>query len=391
MLAQTGFRTITDNQKHIKINNGSEVRILTAGTKTTGRGFTYHLILCSEAAYYQNSIEVMSSLLKARYKGGSQVIFESTASSGDTHFRRTWEGAYYKKFFTGYEDHPLHTYDPDSIDDDTWQSLQDNFGFTRRDAAAHWWLTLHKDSGGDFIRQIRECPLTPEQAFIAAEGRFISVDPPAKHYAIDKVYPKLHIFTEPDPKGRYIFSVDTSAGIGSDDSVVVVWDCIKNNIAALWVDNHTEIAGLVSVIKYIYSKYKAKYIIVETNGVGHATFQGVVAGKMPALEYKASGNRKESNVYSSFLWAKDQIVNKGLLADERLTENCRSCQIHTNPTTGKTYFSGKKDIIAAISFLGANKGLIQIVATEPEKRTLGPNAFDLQAEIANTLTKKRMR
>ena len=67
------------------------IHIATAGTKTSGRGFTPLTLLLSEAAYYQNSKEVMASLLNAVPKTPeSMVEIESTANGMAGDFWEMW-------------------------------------------------------------------------------------------------------------------------------------------------------------------------------------------------------------------------------------------------------------------------------------------------------------
>lgn len=74
----------------------SQGRIIveTAGKTTVGRGFTPLYLLCSEAAYYENSEQVMNSLLNSvPDTPESMVIVESTANGMSGYFWSMWEAA----------------------------------------------------------------------------------------------------------------------------------------------------------------------------------------------------------------------------------------------------------------------------------------------------------
>jgi hypothetical protein len=377
-----------DVPKEIVLANGSRFIFLTAESGSAGRGFTFGLVVLSEAAYYKNSTEFVSSILGAAQ--GAQIIMESTAFAGDSHYRSTWEGEKFTKFFSPLESHPNYRQDPDAIDDRLWEELAATYGFTDRSVASWWYHeALHTRCGGNEFKAAQDYPVSPEHAFTKAQGRWIPLDPKIRPYIIDPDT-KVKVFAEPrqDWTGRYVMAVDTSAGGGGDYSVILVWDCFKSEIAAMWSDNFTLVDAFADKIKQVYAVYKPKHIIIEGNGVGSGPIAICRSAHLPVLEYTAKS--KDSNgktVYAGFLWARQMIMN-GLTGDEHLAENCRSCVIKT-PKPGHYDFTGSKDVIAALSFLGNHQEIINKIANEPQPRVVPAGAFDAEKHKKSVIKAKK--
>jgi hypothetical protein len=366
-------KLLVDSASRIQLPNYTNICAITAGATEPGRGYTFSLILCSEAAYYRDSIATMNALLNASAKK-SQIILESTASSDDTHFRRMWDGDTYTKFFSPFEAHANYRLPAHSITDDEWDVLRNKYNFSRRDSAA-FWLSKYKDNGSDDERTLREFPILPEHAFIASSGRWINVDPPVLPYTRDEQHPKIKYFTPFDKTHKYVYGVDTAAGNGGDDSVCVVYDTTTRKIAALFADNNTKIDDFVHIINKIANIYRPEYLFVETNGIGEGTTRLLQSKGHPVVEYTAN----QSDRYIGFLWARNQ-VKAGLAADEQFLRNCQSCQVEQT-VGGQVKFSGQKDIIAALSFIGVNKSIIDDMASRPPPRVVPEGAWDKQAHL----------
>jgi hypothetical protein len=370
----------TDRAKVIELPNKSTFVALTAGSKTTGRSWSYSLLICSEAAWYKDSQEVMTALLGS-CKGDAQVILESTASAGDTHFRRAFEGDRWTKFFSDFEKHHTYKKEADSISDEEWENLKKSYGFTVRESAA-WWYDKWKEFGEDTSRMLKEYPLCPEHAFLSADGRFISVDPPVRDYHRHKEMQKLKIFTPPETNGRYVISVDTAGGEGGDDSVILVYNCTTNEIDALFTDNYTKTDELPILVKKINLLYKARYVIIETTGIGDPVYRQCVRdSSMRVLEYKPNNKTRMTN----FLTAR-RMINDGLAADEVFRDNCQSCFVEYK---GKeAFFSGRKDCIAALSFIAAYGETVKRIQEEPPERVVPAGSFDAKKHIQKVLQRQ---
>ena len=375
---ELGVTITADRSDYLSLGNGSHVDVLTAGTSTDGRGSTYHLILCSEAAYYRDSDDLMASLLHATY-ASAQVILESTASAAETHFKRAWEGKSFKKFFSPFEAHPNYKADPAKISDDRWEELKKDYEFTDRAAAAYWFINLEKINN-DITRMLREMPIKPEHAWLSAEGRFINVNPAVREYAVHHMNSNIHIFNQPAEGHKYVFGVDTATGKDRDDSVVVVYDLHACNIAAQFCNNTTEIDGLVKVICILNDMYKPKQIYTENNGIGEATVQKLYNLRLPVVAYVAKGGLSAGSRFNNFLLVKQAIEQHDLCSDEHLLENCRSCMISTTKH-GKADFSGQKDVIAALSFIFNFQASFESIRNEEPPRVVKPGAYDLYGEI----------
>lgn len=350
MAEQLNIGIASSSMKHIEFSNSSFITTLTAGAATTGRGRTFSLIVLSEAGFYDKSEESMASLLPALTIDG-QIIMESTATATDTVFRRTWEdeSSKYNKIFLGMECHSNYRANPNEIDDELWEYLRDEFEFSSRGAASWWWQKI-QSSGGDEILGIREYPNTPKQAFLAAEGLWIKRCPDILPYKSDVKYKDIHIFKAYDKNSVYVFSVDTASGGGgeTDDSVILVWDVLREEIAASFVSNEVSMDFLTDLIVYLNFIYMPKFIIVEKNGIGAGTVEFGRKKNLPIIEYDAN----PASRHKGFVWAKRKVEG-GLNSDEHLRENCLSCTVvPTKSANGVDRFIGKKDVIAALSFIG---------------------------------------
>jgi hypothetical protein len=384
LVLQTGMEVVRDASDFLQIENGSQVDVLTAGAKDAGRSRTYHLILCSEAAYYEESEEMMSSLLKARFLGNSQVILESTAQAKPTHYRQMWESDSFEHFFSPFESHVGYRADPDLISDELWENLKSLYGFTRRDSAAYWWEDYRKNAS-DISKQLREFPIQPEHAWLSAAGRWINKDPHIRPYTSYIKNTNIHIFDQPNPDHLYVFGVDTASGKLSDQSVAVVYCLNTGQIAASFADNATGLEGLVEVCVTLAQLYKPKNIYVENNGIGESTYQYLVRKGLPVYPYVAKTNSR----YLGFVWARKQI-EAGLASDEHLLVNCQSCIVKTSKS-GNIDFTGQKDVLAALSFIGVHADTFPDMLKEAKPRQILPGHYDMLADMDLNAHRKRRR
>lgn len=379
---QHNIRLLSDSANKLTLPNGTSIHTITAGAKTAGRSYTFSLIVCSEAAYYLDSFTVMTALLATK-TSNAQVIIESTASAGDSHYRTSWESDFYTKFFSPFENHPSYK-SSQPITDELFTDLKEQYGFTSREAAS-WWYSKLREIGNDVPKMLREYPLVPEQAFQAATGRWVQVDPRILPYRTHPIHPKLRLFEQYDDTKRYIVSVDTAAGGGGDDSVVIVYNCSVGTIAAQFVDNQTKIDELSRIAWCAATEWNAKSVIIEDNGIGEGTVIECQRLNLPVHRHSANN----ANRYIGFLWARNRIM-EGLASDDHLRRNCMSCQVETSPK-GTVSFTGEKDVLAALSFIGANLPLVEQVKSIPPPRVIGPNQFDAQKALNRAIKNNKRR
>ena len=375
---QLEIKLLVNNDNTVKLSNNSTIKALTAGSNSTGRGSTYSLMVCSEAAYYIDSHETMAALLAAT-TSDSKIILESTASAGDTHFKRSWDSEAWTQFFSGFESHTNYKVQEEEISDGDFERLSLLYGFKDRGSAG-WWLSKLNELNNDTVRMLREYPIIPAHSFTAASGKWISKTPSIKPYTNYYLNPKIHIFSEYNPSHKYYVGVDTSSGSGGDDSCIVVWNANTEEIVCSFTDNNTKIDQLCDVISVINQMYSAKLIFIEKNGVGEGTLAICRTRGLPVFSHVTTN----TNRYIGYLDARNRI-DKGLCADEHLVENCNSCTVSENDS--KVKFSGRKDYLSALSFIFSNYSIIKEEISKPPERVIGPNQFDGLALLRSNKSK----
>jgi hypothetical protein len=369
-LSQCGKRLRTDSQYLLELNNGTKYVTLTAGSKTAGRGYTFSLIVASECAYYENSQDVMAALL-ATTTNNAKVIIESTAAAGDNYYRSIWDGENeYKKVFSPFSQHPNYKTMRDVTEDDI--ALPRSHGIQNVESAT-WWMDKYRDLGSDEIRMLREYPEHPHQAFSASQGRWIPTDTEVLPYHTDHVYP-IKIFQSPSADMKYYVGVDVAAGHGGDDSAIVVYGS-DERIHATYAANTVKIDEYAHVIQRVVDLYEPKMVIVEKNGLG----EGLSAILNQAGVLHIPHTTTATTAYTGMLWVRNQIV-AGLAACETLRDNCQSCQIETN-SSGKTKYTGRKDMLMALSLLGCHIAAIRQTNTIQPPRVIPEGHYDGLAAV----------
>jgi hypothetical protein len=384
---QIGAKFSIANTTELVLANGSSITAITAvssidGESKAGRGRSYRIIFSSETAYYRESRAVFASLSAALTSDG-QVLMESTATPGHGVFRHTWsEAKEYTKLFFGVEAHAAYQAAPTSISDEEYAALQSKWHFSSRSHAAWWNNKLHTDLSGDESRALREYPVTEEHSWISANGRWINIDPPVLSYTRDPLHNELKAYEQHNPTNYYVASIDTALGAGGDDSVIVVYNTNTKKIAASYCHNGSPIDVVVELASVLHARYKIKTFYIEANGIGTATVLLAQQKNLPVVKI----NTTASNRATGMLWAKQQI-NAGLAADEQLQENCRSTMVEA--TKAGDRFSGKKDFLLALAFIGQMKAAWESARDTPPPKVYAPNAFKADELLANALRGNR--
>lgn len=383
-LGQLGASYVVDNATDLQLTNGSTITAVTAmspadGESKAGRGGTYKLVYASEAAYYSNSTAVFASASATMTKQ-AQLLLESTATPGSCYFRTVWDdNNEYTKLFFSVESHAGYVRGEQDISDEDWEFAKEHYFFTSRPHAAWWLNKLRSDMGGDEVRMKREYPVTEAHAWSAAQGRWVSVDPPVLSYVAEG---KVKYFTAPHPDHYYILGVDPAGGSGGDDAVIIVYDMTDNKIAAILADNHTTMDSLVDIAGMLSSKYRAQKIYIEKNGIGHgATLMGRMAS-LPIQEF----NTTEETKYRGMLLAR-RWIEQGGGGDESLLANAQSCRMDLVGTKEK--FSGKKDVLMALGFALRYAPEYETIMAQPKPKVYAANEFNASKIIANSMRRRR--
>lgn len=372
-LGQLGAQLTADNATELQLSNGSTINAVTAvsaidGESKAGRGRSYRIIYSSETAYYRDSHAVFASITAALTADG-RIFMESTATPGSGVFRSTWQdNSEYHKIFFGIEAHAAYRRDPGDITDAEWAALQTNYGFVDRAAAAWWLRKKNGDFGGDENRALREYPVQPQHSWTSSVGRWIPITPVVRLYTRSTIHPQLKIYDAPLSGHYYVAAIDTALGAGGDDSVIVVYDCTAGSIAASYCYNGSPIDAVVECAARVCQQYNVKILYIEENGIGTATVLLARQRNLPVHAFSTNS----ANRSLGMMWVRSAIM-AGLAADENLLINCESCQVETTGSGDK--FSGRKDFLLALAFIGAHEAAWKVEAAKPPPKVYAPGDF----------------
>lgn len=172
---------------HLGINSSIEVD--TANEFDAGRGYTYHLVHCSEVAFWPDPKKLTALLNAVPDEPETMIVLESTAN-GHNHFKGRWDRAvageslYIPVFAAWHEDPDLVLPFDTEEDEEQFAStigqgsygedepmLQERYGCTLEQL--HWRRQAIVDKAGDSLDVFnQEFPHSPEVAFIST-GRTV--------------------------------------------------------------------------------------------------------------------------------------------------------------------------------------------------------------------------
>jgi hypothetical protein len=340
-LESLGISLDVENVRKIRLPNGSEIHALTAtggaaGKESrAGRSLSFQWLHLSELAYWPNQSAYAALLATA---GNSPVIIESTAKGTGDLFHRLWlTENEYKKIFFSVESHHSYQADPSLLSDDDWSEAQ-ALGFTSRPHASFWYLQL-RNAGGDFVSHLHDYPVIAEHAFSTVEGRWIRTTPEVLEPV--ETLEDIRIYHQPVQHHKYIASVDTSGGTARDYHVVTVFDRSTRQLVSFWTSNTCTIDSIIPVLQTLDNIYHPDVYLIETNGVGRATYQLAQKAALPIQEIVTTEPLK--NLF--MLATKKAIESLSLSGPEELA--LESTEVHIN---NKGKFSGRKDVCMASGF-----------------------------------------
>ncbi len=362
---QLGVPLTTENVRTITLANGSSIEAKSAVSRATGgesrvgRSKSYALIHLSELAFMADDFALFSALTSTLLPGG-KVIVESTASPADNLYNKIWhesDNGWHRLFFS-VEAHVAYRADEASISDAQWEKLREEYRFTRRDSAAWWHRKLHTDMGSDMYRAQREFPVTPEQAFAFAEGRWIHDFTPASgciitgntrltgrfevEYGLEKLKVK-------DPTGREhtidvepcIYGVDTGSGSGGDYSALVVIGRITGKIHRVIASNTLDVGAFADLVIARAEVDKPYLISTETNGIGSGMHSILMRAGLPSIEH-VSDRFEKATRFSALRVA---IESGAIPVGPEIQLEIKSSTVDRD---GK--YAGRDDVLSALSF-----------------------------------------
>lgn len=295
---QLGVPLETENVTRLVLANGASVDALSAvshaeeGQSRVGRSKSYGMIHCSELAFWGNDRATFSALTSTALPD-AKVIVESTASPAENLFRSIWDRATsldegdvdgWHPIFLSVEGHAAYRAAESAITDARWEALQKEYAFTRRDSAAWWSRKLDVDFQNDTHACLREFPILPAHAFTFAEGRWILSYTPAK----PRVDGYWHHYVEDVAIGEpTVLGVDTSKGVGRDHSAMALIGQRTGRLLKIYKRADIDIAAYVDEVLLVMRQWKPLATVVESNGVGQATYH-MLRRAMPGVEEQVS-------------------------------------------------------------------------------------------------------
>ena len=262
-------------------DTGSWFYIGTAQASAFGRGDTITDLHCSEFAFWPNPGEFAPGLFSAvPQTPGGEIFIESSGNGfGDDFSKRSLDAAHgrssWKLHFL-----PWHLNDEYATADNSKLVLDDSLDEARlvRDfglsAAQLRWRRDRIDDAGGILRTFQtEFPITMDECFLKREGSVfqdVTYEPGGEW--IEKLAGKFggfsHLPRHPLPGRHYVLGVDTSAGVGRDNSVIQVGCLETSEQVAVWWGGRTAPNRLAGEIEDLARKYNTAYVVVESNNHG---------------------------------------------------------------------------------------------------------------------------
>lgn len=261
----------------------AEVIAVSAEGKGGLRSFTANYIHLSEYAFSPDPEELKATAVASLNEG--RLIQESTANRyGDAHHldilkAQRGEAGLKLLFFpwSFHEEytasHPMDN-DPKSFCTDEGGQLTD---LTDEEADLDlstgqilWRRMKIQQLGKDKFK--REYPLTIEDAYGSTSNAYFSEED-LRHCNVlstpceDDEILTIHPYSA---NTSYGIGVDVAAGVGEDNSTIVVLDKATWQIAAMWQSNRCSISELVDRIEWLSATYGGAKCLVEGNSIGIA-------------------------------------------------------------------------------------------------------------------------
>jgi hypothetical protein len=355
-LTQMGV-TFSGGVESITLENGAIIDALTSispaegGESKTGRSRSYGFIHATEMSFWRSAQAVWTSLTRTALKTAIFIV-ESTGAPGDTLFRELYESPKgWDRLFIGIEQHEAYRAPPETaptfgISDETFAQLQADYGFTRRDSAAWWYVELTEVAKGDTFRMLREAPIKPEHMFLYQEGQYIrkwtiAVPPP-------RVAGPWDVYVE-DADEPIIIGVDTSHGLSADASALAFVGWKTGRLLRTYRRNDISIPDYIEHIRGVVAEFKPIATVIESNGCGIPVW-GVVRNwpEARAVEQYSKGKsaqQQDGELHVRRATIRNEIESGRIPIGGHLLMECKSNTINK---LGK--FEGPDDVISALSF-----------------------------------------
>ena len=317
-------KLISDRTDALEYDNGSWIKIHTAGNANIGRSFTLHNVHFSELGFYgDNARQLIASVMSAVPSvAGTEVIGESSPNGVGTEFYEMWQQAvdgrseWQAEFFSWWE-HPEYR-KPLEINPQLFQS---SLSFEEREMMVQYslsleqlnwrrWLIANQLNGDEdlfkqeFGSNSRECWLSsgrPRFQLAAIERLPIQHNPmrgglelydlgsEKRLRFLPRERGEVVIYKQPQKGREYIIGADSAQGIDINDgkgkadpdyACAQVGDRDTGEVVAKVKGRFTP-AEFARQLKLIAIYYNWAQIVPEINNHGWATVQALLAEEYP--------------------------------------------------------------------------------------------------------------
>lgn len=329
-------KLLKNNRQELELSNGSVISCGTMGTKDNGRGSTYKFIHISEYAFVKSDVaETQLNALEECLRNDGNLVIESTANGfnfySDLYFKaKNKENTYKANFYNYIDTSCLYQQDykkammmwerqnnkkwcEDELTEGEEQLLKID-GITL--PMLCWRRVKISNKGLNNFNQ--EFPLTDNDAFITSgqsvfnNERINSVQIALKEQGqtylnkkncIDlplelmNFYSKsFFIYKLPVENERYCLGVDVSEGIGSDYSVIQVYNKSTGEQVAEFYNNKIAPYQLADIVYQIGMYYNYALLCVEKASGGHTVIDKLRydKGYLNMVKYKTYDERQKA-------------------------------------------------------------------------------------------------
>lgn len=275
---------------------GSSFYIGTAGSKAFGRGDTINDLHGSEVAFWPDADGLLMGLLQSVPQDGS-VTLESTGNGLNAYYKRvkraldggSWRVHFYPWMlapeYTARESdaEALRLLGPlrEELDEVT---VAANFP-TLSPRQMLWRRRKIEELGGDLRAFRQEYPMTVEECFQATGNslfdRVTWAPTPAWNVRYRSFGGEAWLDGHPREGLTYVIGVDSSAGVGGDNSVAQIGCVDTHEQVGCWWDNRTAPDDFGAKVVELGRKCGDAYVVVEQNNHGLMVL-GTMRGLYPA-------------------------------------------------------------------------------------------------------------